>query len=363
MANRFPLIVDSSGTAAIKELASGDNLDLTGNGIVGVGTVALTNLTVGGAQGSDGQVLTSTGSGVQWENAAAGGISDVVSDTSPQLGGNLDVNGQDIVTTSNGDIDLDPNGSGVVVFKGNATKGAGQFKLNCEANSHGIIIKGPPHSAAASYTLTLPNTDGNADQVLKTDGSGNLDWVDSGGGGGGVWNVISSQTISSSVSSVTFTGVTGYKVYKLIMTDINHSSSGTADQIQLSSDNGSSFATFGISSIALRYNSGSTSQTFNNDFYQSNKLPLMYSFNEYNNDEKHHVEVTIFGLNDSSFTYTHSRLLSNWGWNTNDIGVNETYARTHGSGGLASFNAFKVDAMAGGTYDGGTFTLYGLANS
>ena len=362
MTNRFPLIVDSSGVAALKEIPSGDNLDLTGNGIVGAGTVALTNLTVGGSQGSDGQVLTSTGSGVQWENAAAGGISDIVSDTSPQLGGNLDVNGQDIVTTSNGNIDLDPNGSGTVIFKGNATKGAGQFKLNCENNSHGITIKGPPHSAAASYTLTLPNTDGNADQVLKTNGSGVLDWVDS-GGGGGVWNVISSQTLSSSVSSVTFTGVTGYKVYKLIMTDINHSTNGTADQIQLSSDNGSNFATFNISSIALRYNSASTSQTFNNDFYQSNKLPLMYSFNEFNNDEKHHVEVTIFGLNDSSFTYTHSRLLSSWGWNTNDIGVNETYARTHGSGGLASFNAFKVEAMAGGTYDGGTFTLYGLANS
>ena len=73
MANRFPLIVDSSGTAAIKELASGDNLDLTGNGIVGAGTVALTNLTVGGSQGTDGQVLTSTGSGVQWEDAASGG--------------------------------------------------------------------------------------------------------------------------------------------------------------------------------------------------------------------------------------------------------------------------------------------------
>lgn len=73
MANRFPLIVDSSGTAAIKELASGDNLDLTGNGIVGVGTVALTNLTVGGGQGSDGQVLTSTGSGIAWEDASGGG--------------------------------------------------------------------------------------------------------------------------------------------------------------------------------------------------------------------------------------------------------------------------------------------------
>ena len=114
--------------------------------------------------------------------SAGGGISNVVEDTSPQLGGSLDVNGQDIVTTSNGDIDLDPNGSGVVVFKGNATKGSGQFKLNCENNSHGITIKGPPHSAGANYTLVLPNDDGNADQVLKTDGSGTLSWVDQSGG-------------------------------------------------------------------------------------------------------------------------------------------------------------------------------------
>ncbi|QDP46980.1 MAG: hypothetical protein Unbinned4204contig1001_45 [Prokaryotic dsDNA virus sp.] len=91
----------------------------------------------------------------------------------------------DIVSASNGAINLDPNGSGVVVFKGNATKGAGQFKLNCENNSHGITIKGPPHSAAASYTLTLPNDDGSAGQVLKTDGSGILSWVDQSGGGGG----------------------------------------------------------------------------------------------------------------------------------------------------------------------------------
>jgi len=115
-------------------------------------------------------------------------LSNLSEDTSPQLGGNLDLNGSDIVTTSNGDIDLDPNGSGVTVFKGNATRGAGQFKLNCENNTHGITIKGPPHSAAASYTLTLPNNDGDADQVLKTDGSGNLSWVAQSGGGGGASN-------------------------------------------------------------------------------------------------------------------------------------------------------------------------------
>ena len=86
-------------------------------------------------------------------------------------------------TGSNGAIDLDPNGSGVVVFKGNATRGAGQFKLNCENNSHGITIKGPPHSAGASYTLTLPNNDGNSGEVLRTDGSGVLTWVAQSGGG------------------------------------------------------------------------------------------------------------------------------------------------------------------------------------
>ena len=105
-----------------------------------------------------------------------GSMNDVVDDTSPSLGGNLDVNGKDIVSVSNGDIDLDPNGSGKVVFKGNSTKGSGQFVLNCENNSHGIVIKGPPHSAGASYTLTLPNNDGDSGQFLKTDGSGNLSW-------------------------------------------------------------------------------------------------------------------------------------------------------------------------------------------
>ena len=114
--------------------------------------------------------------------AAQATVGDIVGDTTPQLGGNLDVNGNDIVSVSNGDIELAANGTGQVIFKGNATKGAGQFKLNCEQNSHGIVIKGPPHSAAASYTLTLPNTDGSADEVLKTDGSGNLDWVAQSGG-------------------------------------------------------------------------------------------------------------------------------------------------------------------------------------
>ncbi len=101
---------------------------------------------------------------------------DIVSDTSPQLGGSLDVNGQDIVSTSNGDIDLDPNGSGNVVVKGNSTRGSGAIQLNCEFNSHGIKLKSPPHSANASYTLTFPTTAGTSGYALTTDGSGTLSW-------------------------------------------------------------------------------------------------------------------------------------------------------------------------------------------
>jgi hypothetical protein len=85
---------------------------------------------------------------------------DVVNDTSPQLGGALDVQTHDIVTTSNRDLELAPNGTGKVVVKGNDNQGA--IKLNCEANSHGQTIIAAPHSEAASNTLTLPSTGGDA---------------------------------------------------------------------------------------------------------------------------------------------------------------------------------------------------------
>ena len=52
----------------------------------------------------------------------------------------------------------------------------GYIQLNCTANTHGIKLKSPPHSAAASYTLTFPNDDGDANEMLLTNGSGVLDW-------------------------------------------------------------------------------------------------------------------------------------------------------------------------------------------
>ena len=82
--------------------------------------------------------------------------SDVVDDTSPQLGGDLDVNGNAIVSASNGNIAITPNGSGKVIIDG----------------------------------LSHPQADGNAGQVLKTDGSGNLAFASVGSlAGAGIQNI------------------------------------------------------------------------------------------------------------------------------------------------------------------------------
>ena len=86
--------------------------------------------------------------------ATSSAISNVVEDTTPQLGGNLDMNGQDIVTTSNADLELAPNGTGHVTVRGNDNAGAIQF--NCESNSHGQIVKAQPHSAGVTNELLLP---------------------------------------------------------------------------------------------------------------------------------------------------------------------------------------------------------------
>ena len=80
--------------------------------------------------------------------------------------------------TFTGNVNFD----GDVVIKGDATNGSGELTLNCENNSHGIKLKGPPHSAGASYTLTFPNDTGSASQFLTTNGSGVLSWSSPSGG-------------------------------------------------------------------------------------------------------------------------------------------------------------------------------------
>jgi len=117
--------------------------------------------------------------------AAGSGINAVVDDTSPQLGGDLDVNGNDIVSTSNANINLLPNGSGKVNLDGNGSSGGvtisdglvdirtgtgtrSQVKFYCESsNAHAQTVQPQPHSASVTNTLTLP-AGGNQELVGTT---------------------------------------------------------------------------------------------------------------------------------------------------------------------------------------------------
>ena len=117
--------------------------------------------------------VNSSGNAVEFVDVST----DIVNDTTPQLGGNLDVQTNEINTsTTNGNIKLNPNGTGVVEIKGDGSSADGTLQLNCSQNSHGVKIKSPAHSAGASYTLTLPTNIVNG-QFLKTDTSGNLSWA------------------------------------------------------------------------------------------------------------------------------------------------------------------------------------------
>jgi len=170
-------VTDATNVDAAGAVMNSD-LDTKGEILVGDGSGDPSALSVG----QNGYILTADSTeatGIKWAANAGGGgggaIGNVVEDTTPQLGGNLDVQANEINTsTTNGNIKLNPNGTGVVEVKGDGSSADGTLQLNCSQNSHGVKIKSPPHSAGASYTLTLPNNDGDAGQFLKTDGSGGL---------------------------------------------------------------------------------------------------------------------------------------------------------------------------------------------
>ena len=132
--------------------------------------------------GDSNQVLITDGSGnlsfTSVSSAAGAGLSDLSDDSTPSLGGNLDMNGNDIITLSNGNIDLLPHGTGKVIMDGNGTSGGvsisdglidirtgtgavSKIKFYCESsNAHAQTLQAAPHSAGSSAVLVLPTASG-----------------------------------------------------------------------------------------------------------------------------------------------------------------------------------------------------------
>jgi hypothetical protein len=182
---------------------------------------------------------------------------DVVDDTSPQLGGDLDTNSFNIAfddahgindengneqivfqTTSSAVNQLDitnaatgnapsiqatggdsninlkvgPKGTGLIEVLG--ADNPGSIQLNCESNSHGIKLTSPPHSSGQSYELKFPTGNVTADRFLKvasvsgsgTTGVGQLSFAEVSGGTS--WQAVKTSTFTAAAGEGYFVNTT-----------------------------------------------------------------------------------------------------------------------------------------------------------
>ena len=121
-------------------------------------------------------------------NAAAGGEATTSTSTAPTL--------RSVGSSPNVDLALEGQGTGTVTIRSRGTD-PGTLTINNTSNSYGVNLR-PPADLGADYTLTLPADDGNANQVLETNGSGVLSWVDPASGGG--------LTVETKTGDATLTG-------------------------------------------------------------------------------------------------------------------------------------------------------------
>ena len=119
-------------------------------------------------QGATGATGPAGANGADGADGANGGT-DIVLDTTPQLGGDLDMNSKFI-------------SSGVLGVKNQGAQS--ELQLFCESsNAHYAAIKAPAHADfSGNITFTMPANYGSANQVLTTDGSGGTSWADASGG-------------------------------------------------------------------------------------------------------------------------------------------------------------------------------------
>ena len=172
-ADRTINLPNESGTVLLKDTT--ENTFITGQTSISSGDVDSSN---------DELLLSDAGSSVfkrvTVDNliSAASGLTAVSADTTPQLGGDLDTNNNDIVTVSNRNLNLLPNGTGLVIMDGNGSSGGvsvsdglidirtgtgnvAKIKFYCESsNAHAQTLQAAPHASASSAVLVLPTASG-----------------------------------------------------------------------------------------------------------------------------------------------------------------------------------------------------------
>ena len=118
--------------------------------------------------------------------SSAGGLTSVAADTTPQLGGDLDVQERKIVTTSNRDIEIEPNGTGNVLLD-----------TDLVVLGSGTEVGHITSSGAQDFKIST-NSDSSSGNITITDGSnGNITISPNGSGSIAVGNGGANATITS----------------------------------------------------------------------------------------------------------------------------------------------------------------------
>jgi len=177
-------------------------------------------------------VKTTSGTGVTWAatdkgakmvysdgtNVVDTAFTDLSSDYSPQLSANLDTNSNNIVVdTAHGILDESSNeqlifsttGAAVnhIQVQNAATSGTPSISAVGDDTNINISIQPKGTGQVTLDNLTLPAADGTADQILTTDGSGNLSFVDNSGGTD--WQAVKTTTYTAVAGEGVFANTTG----------------------------------------------------------------------------------------------------------------------------------------------------------
>lgn len=170
---------------------------------------------------------------------------------------------------------------------------------------------------------------------------------------GGSLELIQSQTISSSVSTITFTSIkeSKYDVHLLQIDNLQRDTNGTT-LLQFSNDGGSSFETSSYENADVRNQSNSS---FQEDRSTSATSITLTNTAGASANESVNMYCYFYNLGNSS-KYSFVTLQGSYL-------ISSTYATTFGGGVYSvaeTINAFQILASTSVNYDSGNIKLYGV---
>ena len=119
--------------------------------------------------------INSTANTVDWTDSVV--TTELANDSSPQLGGDLDINGNDITSASNADVDINPHGTGNVVLKTDLVSVGGGSEIGHISSNGAYDLKLDTNSSTNSGSIVI--TDGaNGDIDITTNGTGTIKFND-----------------------------------------------------------------------------------------------------------------------------------------------------------------------------------------